>query len=63
LAFFNLLPFPGLDGWQLLVTIIEGITKKKVPAKLQGIMNFIGLGLLIGLALAVTIKDILALIL
>lgn len=24
LAFFNLLPFPGLDGWALLVTIIEG---------------------------------------
>jgi len=23
LAIFNLLPFPGLDGWQLLVTIIE----------------------------------------
>ncbi len=25
LAVFNLLPFPGLDGWQLLVTLIEGI--------------------------------------
>lgn len=25
LALFNLLPFPGLDGWQILVTIIEGI--------------------------------------
>lgn len=24
LALFNLLPFPGLDGWQMLVTIIEG---------------------------------------
>jgi len=24
LAIFNLLPFPGLDGWQLLVTAIEG---------------------------------------
>lgn len=26
LAIFNLLPFPGLDGWQLLVTAIEGGT-------------------------------------
>ena len=25
LALFNLLPFPGLDGWQILVEIIEGI--------------------------------------
>ncbi len=24
LAIFNLLPFPGLDGWQLLVTCVEG---------------------------------------
>ncbi len=25
LALFNLLPFPGLDGWQILVEIVEGI--------------------------------------
>lgn len=24
LALFNLLPFPGLDGWQILVTLVEG---------------------------------------
>ena len=24
LALFNLIPFPGLDGWALLVTAIEG---------------------------------------
>ena len=36
LALFNLLPFPGLDGWSILVAIIEGIvnvvkkTKNKV---------------------------------
>ena len=24
LAIFNLLPFPGLDGWQLVVTAVEG---------------------------------------
>jgi len=32
LAIFNLLPFPGLDGWQLFVTIVEGsvdATKRK----------------------------------
>jgi membrane-associated protease RseP (regulator of RpoE activity) len=28
LAIFNLLPFPGLDGWQILVTLIEGITNR-----------------------------------
>lgn len=61
LAFFNLLPFPGLDGWQILVTVIEGTTKKKVPEKAKTIATLIGFGLLIGLALAVTVKDVIAL--
>lgn len=25
LALFNLLPFPGLDGWQILVELVEGV--------------------------------------
>lgn len=62
LAFFNLLPFPGLDGWALLVTIIEGITRKRVPAKAQSIMSVIGMVLLFGLMIAVTVKDIIQLI-
>lgn len=61
LAFFNLLPFPGLDGWSLLVTIIEGVSKRKVPAKAQTIMSIIGMVLLFGLMIAVTVKDIIQL--
>ena len=61
LAFFNLLPFPGLDGWQMLTTTIEGIFRKKIPAKAQGIASMIGLGLLFALGIAVIIKDIIAL--
>ncbi|MCQ2793265.1 MAG: RIP metalloprotease RseP [Bacilli bacterium] len=36
LAIFNLLPFPGLDGWQLLVTAIEffpNVIKRKIYEK------------------------------
>lgn len=58
LAFFNLLPFPGLDGWALLVTAIEGISKKKVPEKVKSIVSFVGLGLLILLMVAIMVKDI-----
>lgn len=128
LALFNLLPFPGLDGWQILVEIVEGsvngimkLTKKKkkksdsdadviegeivvantnekkeetselidentkveaiedtnvvigekevqkeegewkIPAKVKGIMSYIGLGLLFLLMIVVFIKDILGL--
>ena len=62
LAIFNLLPFPGLDGWQLLVTAIEGATRKKIPAKAKTIMSFIGLALLFTLMIAIVVLDVLRLI-
>ena len=62
LAIFNLLPFPGLDGWQLLVTAIEGITRKKIPQKLKGIMSLIGLGLLFALMIVIVVLDVLRII-
>jgi regulator of sigma E protease len=52
------LPFPGLDGWSLVVTLVEKVSKKKVPAKVQGIMSFIGFALLAALMVAITVKDI-----
>jgi len=61
LAFFNLLPFPGLDGWALLVTAIEGITKKRVPQKVQGAVSMVGLVLLVGLMVLIAVKDVVAL--
>ena len=62
LAIFNLLPFPGLDGWQLLVTAIEGITRKKIPTKAKTIMSIVGLALLFALMIAIVVLDILRLV-
>ena len=61
LAIFNLLPFPGLDGWQLIVIAIEGIFRKKVPEKAKTIMSYIGMALLFGLMIVLIIKDIVGL--
>ncbi len=61
LAIFNLLPFPGLDGWHFLVLIIEGITKKDINPKVKSIMSTIGMLLLFGLMILVTLKDIIKL--
>lgn len=58
LAIFNLLPFPGLDGWHFLVLVIEGITKKDINPKVKSIMSTIGMVLLFGLMIVVTLKDI-----
>lgn len=59
LAIFNLFPFPGLDGWQILVTTVEGISKKKLPAKFKTIMSLIGLALVFLLMIAIVVMDIL----
>lgn len=61
LAIFNLLPFPGLDGWQLLVLAVEGISKKKIPSKVKQIVSFVGLILLMALMVFVLVKDIIGL--
>lgn len=58
LGVFNLLPFPGLDGWHFLVLVIEGITRKEVPDKVKNVMANIGMILLFGLMIAVVFKDI-----
>ena len=58
LAIVNLLPFPGLDGWQLLVTVVEGVSKKKIPDKVKNIVSLVGLALLFGLMILLVFKDV-----
>ena len=62
LGIVNLLPFPGLDGWQLLVTIVEGATRKTIPNKVKNIVSAIGIGLLFVLMILIIIKDLFAVI-
>ena len=56
---FNLLPFPALDGGWTVLLLIELITRRKVPDKVVGALNFVGFALLMGLMVLVTVKDIL----
>lgn len=58
LGIVNLMPFPGLDGWQLLVTAIEGITRKEVPNKVKSIVSIIGISLLFVLMAVIIVKDL-----
>ena len=57
LAMFNILPFPALDGAQIIFTVVEWIRKKPIKRKIQGIINAVGL---IVLLLFVLIVDILS---
>jgi regulator of sigma E protease len=56
-----LLPFPGLDGWSLLVLAVEGISKKKMPTKVKNIISFVGLIILFAFMGLVLLKDVIGL--
>jgi regulator of sigma E protease len=58
LAFFNVLPIPGLDGGRLFFLLIEAVTRRKVNPKIEGYIHAVGMAFLILLLLLVTIKDI-----
>ena len=58
LGVFNLLPLPALDGGRLIFLLWEGVTRRRVPPKFEGIVHFVGLLLLILLMLVVSYSDI-----
>jgi len=58
LAVFNSLPIPALDGGKCLFLMIEAIRKKPISPKTEGKITAFFFGLLLILAILVTIKDI-----
>lgn len=42
LFIFNILPFPALDGWVILVAIMEMISRKRANIKIITTINFVG---------------------
>lgn len=62
LGFMNLLPIPALDGGRLITILFEMITKKRLPTKVEGIINAVGLILLLGLSFIIMIKDVVQII-
>ena len=54
-----MLPFPALDGGWTVLLLIELITRRKVPEKVVGVINYVGMMMLFGIMILVTIKDIL----
>lgn len=62
LGVMNLLPIPALDGGRLITVLIEMVTRKKLPQRVEAAINGIGLLLLLGLSMVVMVKDIFTLI-
>lgn len=58
LAFMNLLPIPGLDGGHALFTIAEMVTGKKLGDKAAGVVQTVGMIILLSLMVLTFGKDI-----
>lgn len=58
LAVFNLLPFPGLDGWHIILVFYEKARGRKPNEKLVGILSALGFIFLLGLGVLIMIKDV-----
>ena len=58
LAIMNLLPIPALDGFRLLFALIEGITKKHIPRNVEGVINAVGLLVLVGLMVLLEVSKL-----
>ncbi len=58
----NLLPIPALDGGRILFISIEGVTRKKIPRKVENMVNNIFFILLMLLFVYVAINDVIRVI-
>ena len=57
LAVMNLLPIPVLDGGHIIFSLYEGITRRKIPAKIVSTLIQIFAVLLISLMVLLTWRD------
>jgi regulator of sigma E protease len=59
IGLFNLFPLPALDGGRAAFLIAEGLRKRPVDPRREGYIHLVGLGLLLCLIIALTVRDIL----
>ncbi len=58
LAVTNLLPLPALDGGRLIFVILEAIRGKRIAPEREAMVHLIGMAVLLGLMVLVTIQDL-----
>ena len=58
LGVMNLLPIPALDGGRLFIMLIEVVTRRRVPEKIEGYIHMAGFAVLMGLMVLILFNDI-----
>ncbi len=59
LGLFNLLPIPALDGSRLMFLLVGLVRRKEVEPKIEAVVHAVGLLMLLGMMLVVSIFDVL----
>ena len=63
LGLMNLLPIPPLDGGKLVIEVIQAVTRRELPLKVQTVVSYVGVALFLALFVYVLRNDILRFIL
>jgi len=58
IGIFNLIPFPGLDGWHIVISGVEAIMRKKPSTAIINIIETVGFITIILLSIFVVFNDI-----
>ena len=58
LGITNLLPLPALDGGRLIFVLIEAVRRKRISPEREAIVHLIGMAMLLGLMVLITIQDL-----
>jgi len=58
----NIIPFPALDGWHVLIFSVEAVRRKPLSSSIQTWLQLVGFAFLIMLMLLITFFDILRII-
>ena len=60
LAIINILPFPALDGGRVVLVLVEVLRGgRRLKPEVEGIINFIGMAILLTLMVVITFFDVL----
>jgi regulator of sigma E protease len=58
LGFTNLLPLPALDGGRIVFVLLEAVRGRRIDPAKEGVVHLIGMALLLGLMLLMTIQEL-----